>query len=186
MQSKLIVVDVDGVLLDYEAAFSEYHNVDIDKFWANGYVSDPNLQTMFHEFRDSIEFAQIPRVAGAFFAMRLLRDMNYRIIALTACGAEDHVVERRIFNLEREFGPDTFDDIIVRNLKASKQADLDALHQPGALFVDDQMRYIKEGVQAGYHTTYMNTPYNANVDSVPHEQVWGWGEVMRNIYATGA
>jgi phosphoglycolate phosphatase-like HAD superfamily hydrolase len=162
MSKPLIALDGDGVLLDYNLAYSQawsqftgVYPVERDfraywpmERWGVQHLSGDRL-AKFRAVFDGGFWSSIPAMAGAVDACHRLHDHGYQLVCVTAL--EERFVNARLTNLqdqgfpiERVYG--------VQNQIGPKnpKADIIDTLQP-AVFVDDYLPYLA-GIRSATHT----------------------------------
>jgi len=124
---KSIIFDCDDVLLDYRKGFLAVY---------------PELKDhhMFHKeknfaFRHSDDFANLEPCKFAVEVVNELKRLGYKLNIVTSVGNEEGVEQKRIENINKVFGENVFDKIVVLGYLKSKS---DVLSEfPKSFFIDD-------------------------------------------------
>ena len=178
MADDLVVLDADGVLLDYhegyalawERAFGVrpavrnpdgYHPRD---YWDVPALSASELRHFWTVGFDEVLWRSMPALPGALEACRQLRDAGYRLVCVTALGPEFEVA--RTANLD-ELGFEFAAVHAVGHLGAGnpKQAAVDRLRP--AAFVDDYLPYL-QGIGHGTWRGLIEARSHASPNRDPH------------------
>jgi len=171
-----LILDVDGVLLDYEKAFNRFFGLGME-FWEMKRNESEVAIPMYHYFNDSDAFGLIGPVTGAREGVQLARRLFDNVVAVTACGDSEVTRERRVANLNRVFGEWAFDEIHVLPVASSKYEVFEEYQGGPVMLVDDSARHIKTGMENDWHCVYFDTKYNSD----PHPDFIaanGWGLVQ--------
>lgn len=195
MRNKVILTDVDGVLLDWSAAFTGWMtevqgftlNSDYDptqwdistKFYDDrGNIVSRNLCfSMVRTFNESANIGFLHPVLGAITYVNELANQGYRFVALTSMTNDTAAAKLRHQNLVYHFGP-VFDEVNCIDLGMSKYNDLQILAQkhPGAYWLEDNIDNHADGVDCGLEGLLVKQPYNAH-----HEDSHDWGTIYTKI-----
>lgn len=196
MTNKIILTDVDGVLLNWHDGFREWM-----EFHRHSQVHEPE------PWRDksydiSVQFGITPKRAyelivqynesAAIGFLKPLRDAaeivpelvsrGYRFIAITSVGIEPHVKQLRRENLARVFGNDAFIDVICLDTGACKRSVLEqyAKHYPNHLWIEDKIENADIGAELGFHSVLVQHEYNTHY-SGPATVVHNWHDIRALI-----
>lgn len=194
MTNKIILTDVDGVLLDWNTAFAEhmarlcvYELPDqrnryslckrfglqrevIDKF-ASEYNSSKNIENL-KPFKDSVEH------------VKALSAMGYRFIAITNVGASEESRVYRVSNLFNVFG-DVFDDVICLDIGASKYSVLSKWENTGLFWIEDKFTNALDGHSLGLQSILVDHEYNRDFSTTRFPRVSNdtpWKEICDLIF----
>lgn len=159
--NRLIVTDVDDVLLKWGDHFTRHHRAEVDphrRRLPEGHILETFRADIFLEvseqegfeaikdFNRGPHFSALHAGYGALPWVPRLAAEGWRFVAISCCGAEEAVAERRRVNLEAVFGP-IFERLICLPLSATKAPLLRAY--PGAVFVDDSSRHCADASDLG-------------------------------------
>lgn len=189
MSSPTIILDVDGVLLDYLGGFVPWtvsrgytptkrvHEIDdweIDS-WLPG-IPHEEARRLIGEFATTEEFGRLPMIPGALEAISNLREAfpHVRIGALTAAGHDPRTAQLRRANLEKF----QLDFLTVLPIGASKKDHLIDIGANG-VFIDDLMHHIRTAEEVGLATILFRRSYNAH--ETHHRIANDWSEAAAMI-----
>jgi len=196
---KLIVTDVDGVLVNWEGHFHDYmkshgHERAYDgsgSYWKEAeysHLSQDEARKMVYHFNTSAWMIDVPPLRDARSGVARLVDAGYRFIAVTAMGLDPYAKQIREINLERLFGYDTFEDVIVTDMydPDSKVEPLRQLNGKGRLlWVEDKPSNAEIGLNLGYETFLMDHLYNQEYDEGGDiQRVNSWADICRVVLPT--
>lgn len=163
---KVIIVDYDGVLVDFTQAFDWYlfdkgyyvkdlHPYDV------GYRYEGNKEDIYeemHNFVHSEEFKYMPPISGAIPAIKTLRDMGWAFHCITAAPKER--LEDRIFTAENLFGKGIFQSINCIGLNNCKRKYLEKYAGSNCFWVEDKPSNAELGLEFGLRPILMHHSYN--------------------------
>lgn len=153
---KAIVMDVDQVLLDHTGRLREYFNQRFDKhitgqpgFWDDfnwlGVGSHPEFLDVIREFSEDYQFGTLDALPGADVVLHSLRNDDFKLVAVTACGTSELTKSLRLVNLFHRFG-DIFDEVHFVEFNATKLSifkDIQTRYEVEA-FIDDKPENVQD------------------------------------------
>lgn len=195
LSDKLILTDVDGVLLHWEWMFD---------FWMNkhGYAKSKataystaeayglieeegdRLCTMFNE---TVYIRNLPPYRDAIRYTRMLHEDHGCVFhAITSIGSDPLVVESRIENLYRVFGRSMFFDITCLNHSISKATVLKQYADSGCYWIEDDLNNAVLGKNLGLKPIVVNQLYNKVHSNSPPEhkymfRVSNWKQIYEEL-----
>ncbi len=171
---KLLVIDVDGVLVDYnkqyalgwEKAFGEKLSVvNQDAYWAQDVYGarhlDPEEVVAWREAQNYEYWATMEAMPGAYNLLYDFLQADYNIVACTAL--DEHWHEARAENLNNLFGDHTIKALICAG-EVGKSTFVNALNAD--VFIDDYAKYfynVKKSVKKILVDRSPSDPQNPNV-----------------------
>ncbi len=185
MESSQLILDADGVLLDFVTGFDAFmrmrgyraaiplhtsRDYNLGDLWPD--MPWPDRLALMHQFMADDSFAALPHIDGAHEAVRVIRQEHpgIRISAVTAIGSNPAARAARCANL-REFG---IEDVTFVPMAGSK-ADVLFRFQPGALYVDDLPGHVDDGITAGHRSYLFRQPHNTATTRLPTLRDWTEG-----------
>lgn len=180
--SDLVILDVDEVLLSWAAGFRSYllrtgHDVDpagpfaFDMVDWIGVRSEEDVQALIRQFNASPHFADLPPCPGAIDLVQDLVATGHRLHVITSCSADPRVALMRQENLRAVFG-DVFEEVSCIPIHASKVPELS--RRPPALWIDDRLSNVLDGIGAGHHGMMVASPQNGAMKSVALSKGVSW------------
>lgn len=189
---KVIAIDFDDVLMEFNAGFLEFHNrvhgttltysqlINYDN-WEVVYGCDKETMTERAKyFYRSPEHQLVKPIMGAIEAIeKLSRSHSLQIVTSRPTSVREHTLEW----LDRHF-PELFHDFHFTNIYAGEAGtkprsksevcrEIDA-----AVLIDDAMRHAREVAAAGIPVLLPDRPWNQ--DPVPHgvTRVHHWSDII--------
>lgn len=195
---KTIFTDIDGVVLDWNAAFHEYmgeKGYEIDTFDATSYnvalrydITKKEKKALVDEFNGGPWMEKLVPFRGSKPAIQNLRRIGYEFVAITSQTADVRGMMHRRNNLVHHFGLDAFKEIVILPTGETKYHILKhfAEHHPGALWLEDKRENAMDGMTHGFHSVLFRHEYNKHLetDGVFRSEVGdipvvhGWGDVI--------
>lgn len=180
---KIILSDIDGVMLDWMGGFSKWLNARfgwVEKPGSEIYYSVMdrfaelnNVSTVIElvtQFNNSDEFGQLEYFADAESGVNLLRERmgdKVVIVPVTQIGNTPRSRALRQKNLTDRFGADLFDFNLMYtfDLSEGKHRAFTRWQDSGILFIDDHAKHCQDAHEHGIHTFMFGTTYNLD-DSI--------------------
>jgi FMN phosphatase YigB (HAD superfamily) len=183
LKNKVIMVDCDGVLLDWEYAFHvwiERHGhtavegalsiYDISKRYGLGKEQAKMLIRMFNE---SAAIGYLPPLRDAVYYVRKLHEEHGFIFhAITSLSNDPNAQHLRTKNLKRLFGDTAFEKYIYLDTGADKDDVLKQYEGSGCYWVEDKYLNAKAGLRFGLNSIIMGHEHNAQYTDIPRVQNW--------------
>lgn len=186
MSKKLILCDVDGVLLDWTSRLPHYMQElgqavePAIRLHATGEFT-PLTEVFDMDREQELEFIRSYNRTGHLSQLTAYRDAllyvkslseDYDFVAITAIGTDESIIQARTENLEFWY-PGIFKDVVCVGVQESK---FDALSKYSrSIFIDDQPRYVDEAIRAGH----IGVRLKRRVNDAPHQgfNPRNWAEV---------
>jgi len=192
---KLIITDVDGVLLDWETHFHAYmhsqgHTRTYDSeasYWKEDdyrHLGKDQSGKMVYHFNTSAWMLSIPHLRDAQSGVRRLVENGYQFIAVTAMGIDPHAKLAREINLERMFGQGVFREVFATSMSDpnSKVEILKQWRDRGLPWIEDKPSNAEIGATLGYDTFLVDHTYNQDFDTGKYiQRVNSWSDICNSI-----
>lgn len=164
---KLILTDIDGCCLDWNASFDEYmRTFDVYMQDRTEYalgkrygVDHEWILKAAKDFNESQAITTLNAHKDAVSGIATLASAGYRFIAVTAVGNSPTTVRYRESNLLSTFG-DVFDEVICVQLTSAKVDVLRRWEGSGLLWIEDCHRHAKAGARLGLKSIMVEADYN--------------------------
>lgn len=187
--NKLILVDVDGVLLDWHSMFRQWMT-------ESGYVEDTNskcyslakkygldddeARKLVLQFNRSaaVGFCKPERDAVEYVGK--LAELGYRFLPITAMGGDEYSRLLRRENLDNVFG-NVFVGHFFVDLNASKDHILEIFEGTNAWWVEDKLSNAEAGLKYGLRSILISHEHNSHCDNKDIVIVESWEELHRHI-----
>lgn len=173
MKNKVILTDIDGVVLDWEEGFSvwmEHHGHDtvegFKEFYAihERYGVAANVgKKLVEQFNSSAAIGFLPPLRDAQYYIKKLHEKHkYQFIAVTSLSSDPYAQKLRERNLAKLFGENAFLDVICLDCGADKDdALMDLLEKyEGCYWIEDKVMNAELGASLGYDTFLMEHGHN--------------------------
>lgn len=168
--SRRILLDADGVLLNWFGGFADYASrtlgVALDVSTLRSYSvsswlgeNGPRARELIETFNASAThgFDRLQALPGAVETIAALKAAGYELHVITSCTDDPEVALLREQNLRDLFG-DAFETITCLPMNADKEAVLSG--HPPSIWIDDHWPNLDAGRAAGHHSVLFHAPYN--------------------------
>lgn len=189
LSDKVILVDCDGVILDWEFAFDRWME-------RHGYVQKERSQydmhikygmekgemkRMIRMFNESASIRKLPPLRDAIHYVRKLHtEHGYIFRAISSLSNDEYAQHLRTKNLRELFGDTAFDRYTYLDCGADKDEALAPYEGSGCIWVEDKIQNAEVGHQLGLETFLMVHPHNQDY-SGPVTKVGNWKELYEKI-----
>lgn len=192
MKERIILTDIDGVVLDWEWAFHvwmEEHGfkkVDDAALYYNigrryGIDSEQGkkLITMFNE---SAAIGFLPALRDAqHYIKRLHEEHGYIFYAITSLSKDKNAQKLRKMNIHKLFGETAFDKFIILDTGADKDDVLEKYRDTGCWWIEDKITNALAGQRVGLNSLLMEHGHNMDFEHPEIPRVTSWKEIYKII-----
>lgn len=192
-KQKIILTDIDGVVLDWEEGFSiwmEHHGHDTVEGFKEFYgihdrygIAKDVGKKMVEQFNSSAAIGFLPPLRDAQFYMKLLHEKHkYQFVAVTSLSVDPYAQKLRKRNLAKLFGENTFKKVICLPCGADKDKKLAKLKEKyeGCYWIEDKIENAEVGAELGYNTLLMEHKYNMDSNG-NFKTVKNWEEIYDEV-----
>ena len=193
-KSKIILTDIDGVVLNWEYAFGEYmefqghqpvegHNKFYSVRQKYNLPTDASGDLVIKTFKESAAIGFLPPLRDAqYFIKKLHEQHQYQFIAITSLSLLPYAQQLREKNLKKLFGDNCFIEVNCLDTGADKDDILDvyAREYPGAFWIEDKPQNADVGIALGLQSILIEHGHNMNYDGQA-KVVVNWEEIYNII-----
>lgn len=191
MTNKLILTDSDGVLLDWEWAFSVYMQ-------ERGYTLAPGSKTSYSlhlhyneleakdtaavvkQFNESAAIGFLPALRdSAYYVKRLYEEHGYRFRVITSLSLDKNAKKLREMNLNKLFG-DAIEQVICLDTGADKDDALAPYKDSGLFWIEDKYENAQCGHNLGLRSILVEHGHNFHYTPA-YPVVKNWKEIYEII-----
>lgn len=169
MADIVILLDIDGVCLNWEQGLEDYlqahrpHLTQAELFDEHAFdlasrygISSDDANQLVWDFHHHSSFANLSPMPGSTQAIHDLRNQG-KLVAITACGTTDRIRNFRIENLNKCFGT-SFSEIYCTNNFEEKKSYLS--NYPSSFWVEDHMNNAIMGAELGHKSYLVSAKHN--------------------------
>lgn len=191
--NKVILVDCDGVLLDWEYAFRtwmhshQYEIVEDGEYdVAKTYALDkPNAKKLVRMFNESAAIGFLPPLRDAIHYIRKLHEQHGFVFhCITSLSTDAHASILRKKNLDRLFGEGVFEKLECLPCGGDKDEALAPYANSGCYWVEDKVENAEVGQALGLNSILIAHDHNAEYKgTIPRAQ--NWKEIYEKVTNCG-
>ena len=186
---KLILVDCDGVLLDWKYAFYKFMN-------ENGYtvitegvydvaetfgITKDESRRLVRQFNESARIGFLPGLRDAIKYVKKLHSEGYVFHCITSLSTDYYAGKLREQNLERLFGKDVFERVVCLDCGADKDDGLLPYKDSGCIWVEDKPPNAECGLDMGLRSILIEHDFNKDYENNNLVKVKNWKEIYESI-----
>lgn len=181
MKDKVILVDCDGVLLDWAYAFGQWmkrhgYNVVCEDCYdvAETYgIERPEAKKLVRMFNESAWVRKLPPLRDAIkYVKKLHEDHGYVFHAITSLSNDQYAQHLRTKNLRELFGDTVFERYVYLDTGADKDEALEEYRDTGCYWFEDKQENAHVGHNLGLNTYLIAHGFNADEKIIPRVQNW--------------
>lgn len=194
MKNKIILVDADGVLLDWEYAFDVYMRqhgfnkveggnlkYNIGTRYGIDYEQGKKLIKIFNE---SAHMGFLPPLRDAmYYVKRLHEEYGYVFHCITSLSKDPNAQELRRMNLKKLFGETAFEKFVFLDTGADKDEALEPYRGSGYYWIEDKITNAQVGQELGLKSLLMEHGHNMEFDHPEIPRVTNWKQVFEIVTA---
>lgn len=192
MKESIILVDADGVLLNWEYAFEIWMTQHGFEFIPGGElnydmsvrygISRPQVVKLIKMFNESAAIGFLPPLRDAMhYVEKLHKEHGYVFHCITSVSTDPNTVKLREMNLRKLFGETVFQKIVCLDTAAPKDAALFPYRDTGCYWIEDKVENAKLGAELGLNSLLMEHGHNMHYYHDHVRTVKNWKEVYELI-----
>lgn len=191
MKNQVILVDCDGVLLDWELAFDSWmsrQGFEMSPGGESEYImtrrypiAKTQARQLIKTFNESAAIGFLEPLRDAtHYVKRLHQEHGYVFHCITSLSQDPNAVKLREMNLVNLFGHTAFEQIVCLDTGADKHHALEPYRDSAIYWVEDKPENADVGHSMGLQSLLME--HGHNVDHVcPYPKVKNWREIYAII-----
>lgn len=189
MKDKVILVDVDGVLLDWEHHFERWmirHGYEVKQ--AGVYcmatkhgLTRKEVKPLIRMFNESAWIRKISSLRDAVkYVRKLHEEHGYIFHVISSLSDDEYAQHLRTKNLREVFGESVFDRFTYLDTGAPKDEALVQYAGTGCWWVEDKIENVDEGIKQGLSGILMAHDHNAEYGGQAY-RVQNWKQIYNII-----
>jgi len=189
---KLILVDADGVLLDWEYAFNiwmQEHGFEEVPGSKLSYEMDERygipkeqVRKLIRLFNESAAIGFLPALRDAmYYVKRLHEEHGYRFHCITSLSTDPNAVKLREQNLSKLFGKTAFERVVCLPTGADKNEALEEYRDTGCYWIEDKPVNAEAGLAAGLRPLVIEHGHNLHYYHEHITLVKNWRDVYEIV-----
>ena len=185
---QLILVDCDGVLCNWEYAFSiwmEQHGHDLQPGSEFVYdigdrygISRDQSRKLIKLFNESAAIGFLPPLRDAmYYVKRLHEEHGYVFHCITSLSSDVNAQRLREMNLRKLFGDTVFELVLCLETGADKREALEPYRDSQCWWVEDKPENAEVGLDLGLRSVIMEHGHNMDFSNSKIPVVKNWREI---------
>ena len=173
MKEKIILTDADGVLFNWEYAFSvwmeqhgftEVDGAKLDYDMGKRYgISGNQVHKLIKIFNESAAIGFLPALRDAmYYVKRLHEEHSYSFHCITSLSLDPNAKKLRQMNLDKLFGPTAFTKLVCLDTGAHKDDALIEYKDSGLFWIEDKVENAEAGLAVGLTPILIEHGFNMN------------------------
>jgi len=189
MKEKVIMVDCDGVLLDWEYAFTRWMDRHGYKIMENDQydmstkydLKKTDSKRLIRMFNESAWIRRLPPLRDAIHYVKLLHERHgYVFHAITSLSDDPYSQYLRTKNLIELFGPTVFEKYTYLDTGADKDEALAEYADTGCYWIEDKPENADAGINVGLDSILVAHTHNVGYNGQA-KRLANWNEIYREI-----
>jgi len=191
ISNRIILTDVDGVLLEWEFHFTKWM-VSRGYKLKDNFVSEYDMQKRFEdntvdikvkirEFNRSAWMSTQPPMPDSQTWVKLLHAEGWTFIPITSQTSDIPAQELRKRRLEELFGKNVFQNYFIFDTGSGKDSALTEFHGTGLWWVEDKWTNALAGLKFGLKPLFINHAYNQEYSHPDITRVNNWQEIHKIV-----
>ena len=188
-KDKLILVDCDGVLLDWKYSFYKWMAENGYKVATEGVydieatfgIEKSSAKRLVRQFNESARIGFLPGLRDAIKYVKRLHSEGYVFHCITSLSKDEYAKKARMENLERLFGKGVFEELICLDCGADKDEGLLPYKDSGCIWVEDKPLTAECGVDLGLRSILIEHDFNKDYTNNDIVKVKNWKEIYESI-----
>lgn len=192
IKSKTILVDCDGVCLDWEYAFDVYlqqHGFckqpdgnlcyDIGKRYG---IDREQGRKLIRIFNESAHIGFLPPLRDSmYYLKRLHEEHGYVFHAITSLSRNANACELRRMNLRKLFGKTAFEHFVFLDTGEDKDQALECYRDSGLWWIEDKIANCQVGLAMGLKPLLVEHGHNLQFEHADIPRVKNWRDIYQRI-----
>lgn len=190
-KDKVILVDCDGVLLDWEYAFDywmnrhgyEKKNKGVYEMAIAYDMPNPEIKRLIRMFNESASIRKLPPLRDAMkYVKKLHEEHGFIFHAITSLSNDQYAQHLRTKNLRELFGDTAFEKYVYLDTGADKDEELAPYANTGCFWVEDKPENVDCGINLGLSGVLVAHGHNADYTGKA-VRVQNWKDIYELVTA---
>lgn len=186
---KIILTDVDGVLLNWNRGFEEFASskgfsvVNKNSYYLDErFAIDRNTaESLRNEFCNSSKLKTLEPIGDApKYVKKLFKEFGYRLVCITKIGRDKFIEDNRVNNLLGIYGM-AISKLTCLDSKESKRESLFQYAGQHRIWIEDHIENAQIGAAFGFKTFLIDHEYNKTQKDIGFDRVNGWEEIYNYV-----
>jgi hypothetical protein len=178
---RIILTDVDGVLLNWGYAFKvwmeerghELQDAEVYKVDEMFQLERAYSKKLVRHFNESAAIGFLPPLRDAIHYVRKLHEEHgYVFHAITSLSLDPHAARLREENLKKLFGETAFAKVVCLDTGADKDEALEPYRDSGFVWIEDKVENAEVGDKLGLDSILIEHGYNMDNKDFPLMKDW--------------
>lgn len=178
---RIILTDVDGVLLNWGYAFKvwmeerghELQDAEVYKVDEMFQLERAYSKKLVRHFNESAAIGFLPPLRDAIHYVRKLHEEHgYVFHAITSLSLDPHAARLREENLKKLFGETAFAKVVCLDTGADKDEALEPYRDSGFVWIEDKVENAEVGDKVGLDSILIEHGYNMDNKDFPLMKNW--------------
>lgn len=178
---RIILTDVDGVLLNWGYAFKvwmeerghELQDAEVYKVDEMFQLERAYSKKLVRHFNESAAIGFLPPLRDAIHYVRKLHEEHgYVFHAITSLSLDPHAARLREENLKKLFGETAFAKVVCLDTGADKDEALEPYRDSGFVWIEDKEENAEVGDKIGLDSILIEHAYNMDNEDFPLMKNW--------------
>lgn len=186
---KIILTDVDGVLLDWDKSFDKWMEKNKNKKYSNGFydvasrykISKKKSRDLIKKFNESAEIGFLEPFKDSVEYVKKLNKKGYVFHCITSLSKNLYSQKLRKINLINLFGESCFEKYIFLDVSERKNKVLNLYKNKDYYWVEDKLQNATDGLELGLKSILIRHDYSKNLKHEKIIFVDSWKDIYRLI-----
>ena len=191
--TKVILTDADGVLLNWEYAFTcwmqQHGHTQVEggnvmyNIGERFNITNNQGHRLIKQFNESAAMGFLPALRDAmYYVKRLHEEHGYVFRCITSMSLDPNAYKLRKMNLEKLFGATAFEELVCLDTGADKNEVLEQYRDSGCDWIEDKLANAVVGLDLGLKALLIEHGFNMH-DDIPEgmTKVVNWKEIYNHI-----
>ena len=191
--TKVILTDADGVLLNWEYAFTcwmqQHGHTQVEggnvmyNIGERFNITNNQGHRLIKQFNESAAMGFLPALRDAmYYVKRLHEEHGYVFRCITSMSLDPNAYKLRKMNLEKLFGATAFEELVCLDTGADKNEVLEQYRDSGCYWIEDKLANAVVGLDLGLKALLIEHGFNMH-DDIPEgmTKVVNWKEIYNHI-----